>query len=152
MTRTIRTVFVALALLLTPLAAHAEIIRLQASQKVPQTVAKLIIFGIWLISFLLALPNVFFYKFVYVFDEVNGGKKPFCTTQKDVSQASTVDYYEDRVDYAEASAYQAYLEYQIEDDSSSTEQIQSEREANLSYYQSNSSWMQYDQVRAREGS
>ena len=41
--------------------------------------AKVIIFSLWVFSTLLALPMLFFFEFTYVFDESNGGVKPFCT-------------------------------------------------------------------------
>ena len=41
--------------------------------------AKLTILSLWVISSLMALPTLFFFEFTYVFDELNGGVKPFCT-------------------------------------------------------------------------
>ncbi|XP_071745532.1 RYamide receptor isoform X2 [Lepeophtheirus salmonis] len=42
-------------------------------------VAKIVIFFIWLIGVIIALPMGLFHRFENVFDESNGGTKPFCT-------------------------------------------------------------------------
>ena len=41
--------------------------------------SKLTILLIWLVSTLVAVPMLFFFEFTYVYDELTGGDKPFCT-------------------------------------------------------------------------
>ena len=49
------------------------------SERSSKTSAKIIIACLWASSIILASPMLFYFKFTYVFDELNGGLKPFCT-------------------------------------------------------------------------
>lgn len=48
------------------------------AERSTKTTCKLIILGLWIFSAILALPMIFIFEFTYVFDESNGGVKPFC--------------------------------------------------------------------------
>eukprot|EP00094_Tigriopus_californicus_P002564 TCALIF_02477-PA protein Name:"Similar to TkR99D Tachykinin-like peptides receptor 99D (Drosophila melanogaster)" AED:0.19 eAED:0.20 QI:19/0/0/0.6/0.75/0.8/5/0/554 len=48
------------------------------AERSTKTTCKLIILGLWVFSAILALPMIFIFEFTYVFDESNGGVKPFC--------------------------------------------------------------------------
>eukprot|EP00095_Tigriopus_kingsejongensis_P004717 maker-scaffold763_size101323-snap-gene-0.15 protein:Tk04717 transcript:maker-scaffold763_size101323-snap-gene-0.15-mRNA-1 annotation:"lymnokinin receptor" len=48
------------------------------AERSTKSTCKKIILGLWIFSALLALPMIFIFEFTYVFDESNGGVKPFC--------------------------------------------------------------------------
>ena len=62
------------------------------SERSSKMSAKLIILSLWVFSVFLALPMLFFFEFVYVFDEFTGEFKPFCTLSGSLIDEESMDY------------------------------------------------------------
>ncbi len=50
------------------------------SERSSKSCAKLMLLALWAAGAALAAPMPFFFRFAYVFDDLNGGLKPFCTS------------------------------------------------------------------------
>ena len=62
------------------------------SERYSMCSAKIIILSLWLSSIIMALPNLFFFEFTEVYDEMTGGVKPFCTLSAHLHQPPSYDY------------------------------------------------------------
>ena len=57
--------------------------------------AKAIIVAVWVMSAAIALPQLFFFEFQYILDELEGGMKPFCMPKDPVNSTANVVYNDD---------------------------------------------------------
>ena len=79
-----------------------------------KTSAKVIIVAVWVVSVAVALPQLFFFEFQYIFDEFEGGTKPFCMP-RDPGSSTAELVYDDAIsapqNYSDNSSSSYYYDY-----------------------------------------
>ena len=92
------------------------------SERSSMVTARVILVSLWITSIVMALPMIFFFEFLEVFDEATGGVKPFCTLSSVLHQQTAAAEAAAQADYSNGAIsapdyptyeYEGAYEYQL---------------------------------------